>query len=206
MNTEEPRLRPDMNIVFPDKEKLLRKAPAKTIPLYARWTAIAASLALLVGLGAYFFNHGGMDRREPLQPVLALESKPTGLLMDETSSALLPSCLNLQSLQISQNTVLTEEDVVPDLHHDVLDMVASLPVLETTLLSSEPLALSLNGQMPKPVDYDEYYHSMPQEVYAMIEESAKDALLHGAISVYKRAAKTLMTAYYKVDDRFAFGR
>ena len=51
------KLEPDTAIVFTKKDSLIRR---KTIivPMYARIIAIAASVALLIGIGLLFFNQG----------------------------------------------------------------------------------------------------------------------------------------------------
>jgi len=189
------KLVPDESIVFTQKDSLT-KPKAVVMPLFAKIMATAASIALLIGIGVHFMN-----RQKPIREEIAIISSLTPktlakIEVPETPMKLKPS--SVKAVPLPTPIVEREEPM----------MLAQAEVIPT-LASIKSKAIEWHQSnyemlMESRIDMDlEYYLAAlnPIEETESFEVMDEDDGLFPKLSarLYKRTAKTLLTAYYTAD-------
>ena len=146
----ELRLHDEEPLLFPDKQQLKRRsvalAPRAMTP---RWVAVAASVAVLLGIGLFFTYHGTAPTEEPIV-VAQNRMEPVNPVAPDVPSASLPSVARPAHHTVQQTAnqptphideqapddilVMTEETK----HEETFAVVESYPLRETALAMAEP--------------------------------------------------------------------
>ena len=190
------KLVPDEAIVFTQKDSLT-KPKAVVIPLFAKIMAAAASVALLIGIGVHFMNN-----QKPIHEQIALIN---GLAPKTLSKIDIPET----SFKLKPSSVKATPIPTPIIEHEEPVMLAQVEMIPT-LASIKSNAIEWHQSnyemlMESRIDMDlEYYLAAlnPIEETESFEETYEgDDGLFPKLSarLYKRTAKTLLTAYYTAD-------
>ena len=210
------KLEPDTAIVFTKKDSLIRK---KTVimPMYARIVAIAASIALLIGIGFLFFNNSQEIMLNKASLMASLTSQKTTMIHAAKSPA--PSKQPVRKADSNPVVEPIEPTTQPVTKPSVKP--TQKPTAEPVLLAQTELIPTLKIVQSNSIqwnqegyeDHLEHRMEMNLEQYlatlSPIEDMEswddlvyeKEETLSTKISttLYKRTAKTVLTAYYTAD-------
>ena len=187
------KLIPDTTIVFTQKEKLTKSKTA-VIPLFIRLAAIAASIALLIGIGIHFMKHGQevMLEKTPLVAGLA-PIKPAMIDNPQSLSQLKPSTLKAIAIpshiaEMEEPVMLAQNEVIP-----------TLEPIKSTIVFNEEMS-GLNYREPEnflavlePVDDTE------ESVLSALNDDIYESAQRAKSSLYKKTTKAFMSAVYTAD-------
>lgn len=187
------KLAPDTTIVFTKKEKLT-KSKATVMPLFIRVAAIAASIALLIGIGIHFLKPGQEVILEKTPIIAGLTPIKTTMIDNpQAPSQLKPSML--KAIPIPNDIVEVEEPVL-------LAQNEVIPILEpikSTLVPNEN-ETELNYRKPEiflavlePVD------DLETSVLSAINDDLYDNVQKAKGSIIKKTTKAFLSAVYTAD-------
>ena len=137
------KLAPDTSIVFTHKEKLT-KPKATVMPLFIRIAAIAASVALLIGIGVHFLKP---EQEVVLEKTLLITGltpiKSTMIYNPQSPSLLKPSTLKAipipkDIVEVDEPVMLAQNEVIPTLEPIKSTIVFNETETETELNYREP--------------------------------------------------------------------
>ena len=204
------KLEPNTTIIFTQKEKLM-KPKTVVMPLFAKIAAIAASVALLIGLGIHFFrpNQGFVP-----QEMLA-ELKPIKATVNQEVPQLKQS--NLKAVSVPKS-IPEQPDYEPIESIDAFEQIATLnPIVKKSLQWDNAMVVDdIEGRMNmeleerlaaiKPFDDLEQPVETPsfnngENVLASLQNTILDDARQTTKNLYKKTAKTIMDAYYTIDYR-----
>ena len=206
------KLEPDTAIVFTKKDSLIRQKTV-IVPMYARIIAIAASIALLIGIGFLFFNNSQEIMLNKASLMASLSPAPSKQPVQKTNSnpVVKPIEPTTQPTNQPTNQPVTKPSVKP----------TSKPTAEPVLLAQAELIPTLESIKSSSIQWDqnnyddrlEHRMDMDLEQYLaslnpIDDVESSDDLMYGddetlssklATTLYKRTAKTVLTAYYTAD-------
>ena len=204
------KLEPDTNIVFTQKEKLM-KPKTVVMPLFAKIAAIAASVALLIGLGLHFFKpapeSGLQEMMAQLSPaktttidvrqetpqlkksnqraVSVLKSIPEQIDHKATSSFEQIATLNpIGTKSMQWNNAIDEDAIVSRMNKELDERLAAIEPFKDLEPSIE--SPTLDGS---------------ENALASLQNTLLDDARQTTKNLYKKTAKTIMDAYYTIDYR-----
>ncbi|MBO7084272.1 MAG: PT domain-containing protein [Bacteroidales bacterium] len=210
------KLEPDTAVVFTKKDSLIRRK-TMIMPLYARIAAIAASVALLIGIGLLFFNHDqgiGIDKAS----LLASLTSPKTNMIHADKSAVPTKQPNWKA-----GSGPVKEPVEPTAQPSTKPTVKPVakPTAEPVLLAKAEVIPTLESIKSSSIQWDQntYHERLEHRMDIDLEqylaslspiddvESSEDQMYGEdetlssklATSLYKRTAKTVLTAYYTAD-------
>jgi cell division septation protein DedD len=208
------KLEPDTAIVFTKKDNLIRR---KTIimPLYARIAAIAASVVLLIGIGLLFFNDSQGIVLNKTSLLASLTSKKTSMIHADKN----PAPTKQPVWKTSSDPVV--EPVEPTAQPSTKTTVKPVakPTAEPVLLAHAEVLPTLKAIQSGSIQWDqngydehlEYRMDLEQYIASLSpidDTESSDDFMYGedetlssklATTLYKRTAKTVLTAYYTAD-------
>ena len=187
------KLAPDSTIVFTHKEKLT-KPKATLIPLVIRITAIAASIALLIGIGVHFLKP---EQEVPLEktPIIAALTpiKPSMIDHPQSPSQLKPT--SLKAIPIPSCNVEIEEPVTLAQN----ELIPTLKPIKSTLVSNEA-ETKLNYREPEiflavlePVEDSE------TSILSAINDDLYENTQKAKGTIIKKTTKAFLSAVYTAD-------
>lgn len=201
------KLEPDTAIVFTQKEKLM-KPKTVVMPLFAKIAAIAASVALLIGLGIHFFrpNQGFVPKE------MLAELKPINASVNQEVPQLKQSDLKVVSVSKS---IPEQSD------YELIESIEQIATLNPIIIKSlqwdnaivvddieNRMILELEERLAAIQSFDDLEPSIESPTLDNGENtlaSLQNTLLGDARqttkNLYKKTAKTIMDAYYTVDYR-----
>lgn len=195
------KLKPNDAIVFTKKDSLMKKKTV-VLPMFVKVVAIAASFALLIGIGIRFLKlgQGTLHEKEPLIAVLPLKT----MTKIEVPQVEIQPKHSLVKASPRPQPVVKANDDAPLIAQ--CEMTPVLPSIKSTSVqlsqyhSDEEMA-SLKYRAPRvydvpmePIDDEEssfYLASLKENFY----ENAQKV----STSIYKKTSKTILTAYYTAD-------
>ena len=190
------KLVPDTTIVFTQKEKLT-KSKATVMPLFIRVAAIAASIALLIGIGIHFLKPGQEVILEKTPIIAGLTPiKPTMIDNPQTPSQLKPSILKaipipndiVEIVEVEEPAMLAQNEVIPTLKPIKPDIVIN--ETETGLNYREPEAFLA---VTEPVDDPE------TSVFSALNDDLYENAQKAKGSLIKKTTKAFLSAVYTAD-------
>lgn len=190
------KLMPDTTIVFTQKEKLT-KSKAKVIPLFIRVAAIAASIALLIGIGIHFLKSGQEVILEKAPIIAGLTPiKPTMIDHPQIPSLLKPSMLKVipipndivDIVEMEEPVMLAQNEVIPTLEPIKPTVVSN--ATETGLNYREP---EIFLAVIEPVD------DMETSVLSAINDDLYENTQKAKGSIIKKTTKAFLSAVYTAD-------
>ncbi|MBO6026860.1 MAG: hypothetical protein J6P73_06395 [Bacteroidales bacterium] len=194
------KLKPNDAIVFTKKDSLMKKKTV-VIPMFVRVAAIAASIALLIGIGIRSLNLGlgTTHEKEPLIAVLP-QRIMTKIEVPQAEIQLKRSPVKASPrpkpvVKADDTPLIAQSEMTP-----VLPSIKSTSVQLSQYRPDEDMA-TLKYRAPRgylipmePVDDTEssfYLAALKENLY----ENAQKA----STSLYKKTSKTILTAYYTAD-------
>ena len=203
------KLVPDTDVVFTKKESLMK--PAATVrPLFVRILAAAACVALLIGIGIRFLKpHQTLDQQPmlaELAPVKANVAQETQELKKSNLKVVtVPKTLRAKALgePVSEPTEMAHSTSEPTIPETIELIAAVSPIQPKSLERQEAIAfdeveirmfVELGERLSTidPIALQEPIALRPLDgLFDNVQETTKN--------LYKRTAKTVMSAYYRVD-------
>lgn len=187
------KLAPDTSIVFTLKEKLT-KPKATVMPLFIRIAAIAASVALLIGIGVHFLKPEQEIMLEKTPIIAGLTPiKPTMIDHPQSPSQLKPTSLKAfpipsRNVEIEEPVTLAQNEVIP-----TLEPIKSTLVIngtETKLNYREP---EIFLAVLEPVEDSE------TSILSAINDDLYENTQKAKGSIIKKATKAFLSAVYTAD-------
>lgn len=187
------KLTPDTSIVFTHKEKLT-KPKATVMPLFIRIAAIAASVALLIGIGVHFLKPEQEIMLEKTPLITGLTPiKPTMIDSPQSPSLLKPSTLKAipipkDIVEVDEPVMLAQNEVIP-----TLEPIKSTLVIngtETKLNYREP---EIFLAVLEPVEDSE------TSILSAINDDLYENTQKAKGSIIKKTAKAFLSAVYTAD-------
>lgn len=190
------KLVPDTAIVFTPKEKLM-KPKATVMPLFIRIAAIAASFALLLGIGIHFLKPGQEVVLEKTPIIAGLTPiKPAMIDHPQSSFQLKPTSLNaipipndiVETVEMEEPVLLAQNEVIPTL--EPIKSTVVLNETETELNYREP---EIFLAVLEPVEDSEtsVLSALNDDLYENTQK-AKGAII-------KKTTKAFLSAVYTAD-------
>lgn len=190
------KLTPDTTIVFTQKEKLT-KSKATVMPLFIRVAAIAASIALLIGIGIHFLKprQGIILEKTPIIAGLT-PIKPTMIDNPQTPSQLKPSMLKaipipndvVDIVETEEPVLLAQNEVIPTL--EPIKSTVVFNETETELNYREP---DIFIAVTEPVD------EMESSVLSALNDDLYENAQKAKGSLIKKTTKAFLSAVYTAD-------
>lgn len=187
------KLTPDTTIVFTQKDKLI-KSKTTVMPLFIRVTAIAASVALLIGIGIHFMKPGQEVVLEKTPLIAGLTPiKSTMIDSPQSPSLLKPSTLKAipipkDIVEVDEPVMLAQNEVIP-----TLEPIKSTLVIngtETKLNYREP---EIFLAVLEPVEDSE------TSILSAINDDLYENTQKAKGSIIKKTAKAFLSAVYTAD-------
>lgn len=187
------KLAPDTSIVFTHKEKLT-KQKITVMPLFIRVAAIAASVALLIGIGIHFMKPGQEVVLEKTPLITGLTPiKSTMIDNPQSPSLLKPSTLKAipipsRNVEIEEPVTLAQNEVIP-----TLEPIKSTLVIngtETKLNYREP---EIFLAVLEPVEDSE------TSILSAINDDLYENTQKAKGSIIKKTTKAFLSAVYTAD-------
>ena len=203
------KLEPDQSIVFSQKDSLMKKK-AVVIPLFGKIMAVAASIALLIGIGVHFMND---QKPSHMQVALINGLAPKTIAKIEVAQTPLPQ--RPSSLKVLPSTKPASKSVKPELpaRSEVIPTLASI---KSSAIQWKQESLDDQMNIRIEMDLEQYLAAMnpvieteSSEDFAEVEDFAEEEEGESSprfqklgSTLYKRTAKTVLTAYYTADCYF----
>lgn len=187
------RLKPDTAIAFTPKDKLM-KPKTTVMPLFIRVAAIAASVALLIGIGVHFLKPGQETALEKTPLIANLTPiKPTKIDSPQSPSLLKPS--TLKALPIPKNIVEVNEPVMLAQN----EVIPTLEPIKSTIVFNET-ETELNYREPEIfLAVLESVDDPETSVFSAINDDLYENAQKVKNSIYKKTAKAFLSAVYTAD-------
>ena len=189
------KLAPDTAIVFTQKDKLM-KQKTTVMPLFIRVAAIAASVALLIGIGIHFMKPGQEVVLEKTPLITGLiPIKSTMIDSPQTPSLLKPSTLKAipipkDIVEVDEPVMLAQNEVIPTLEPIKSTIVFNETETETELNYREPeIFLAVLESVDDP----------ETSVFSAIDDDLYENTQKVKNSIYKKTAKAFLSAAYTAD-------
>lgn len=189
------KLAPDTTIVFAQKDKLM-KQKTTVMPLFIRVAAIAASVALLIGIGIHFMKPGQEVVLEKTPLIAGLTPiKSTMIDSPQSPSLLKPSTLKAipipkDIVEVDEPVMLAQNEVIPTLEPIKSTIVFNETETETELNYREPeIFLAVLESVDDP----------ETSVFSAIDDDLYENTQKVKNSIYKKTAKAFLSAVYTAD-------
>lgn len=189
------KLVPDTTIVFTQKDKLM-KQKTTVMPLFIRVAAIAASVALLIGIGIHFMKPGQEVVLEKTPLITGLTPiKSTMIDSPQSPSLLKPSTLKAipipkDIVEVDEPVMLAQNEVIPTLEPIKSTIVFNETETETELNYREPeIFLAVLESVDDP----------ETSVFSAIDDDLYENTQKVKNSIYKKTAKAFLSAVYTAD-------
>lgn len=189
------KLAPDTTIVFAQKDKLM-KQKTTVMPLFIRVAAIAASVALLIGIGIHFMKPGQEVVLEKTPLIAGLTPiKSTIIDSPQSPSLLKPSTLKAipipkDIVEVDEPVMLAQNEVIPTLEPIKSTIVFNETETETELNCREPeIFLAVLESVDDP----------ETSVFSAIDDDLYENTQKVKNSIYKKTAKAFLSAVYTAD-------
>lgn len=189
------KLTPDTAIVFTQKDKLM-KQKTTVMPLFIRVAAIAASVALLIGIGIHFMKPGQDVVLEKTPLITGLTPiKSTMIDNPQSPSLLKPSTLKAipipkDIVEVDEPVMLAQNEVIPTLEPIKSTIVFNETETETELNYREPeIFLAVLESVDDP----------ESSVFSAIDDDLYENTQKVKNSIYKKTAKAFLSAVYTAD-------
>lgn len=193
------KLTPDTTIVFTQKDKLM-KQKATVMPLFIRVAAIAASVAILIGIGVHFLKPGHDIILEKTPLIAGLTPiKSTMIDSPQSPSLLKPSTLRTipipkDIVEVDEPVMLAQNEVIPTLEPIKTTIIFNETKTETELNYREPEIILA---VLEPVEDSE------TSVLSAIDDDLYENTQKVKNSIYKKTAKAFLSAVYTADCYFS---
>lgn len=187
------KLTPDTAIVFTQKDKLM-KQKTTVMPLFIRVAAIAASVALLIGIGIHFMKPGQEVVLEKTPLITGLTPiKSTMIDNPQSPSLLKPS--TLKAIPIPKDIVVVDEPVMLAQN----EVIPTLEPIKSTIVFNET-ETELNYREPEIfLAVLESVDDPETSVFSAINDDLYENAQKVKNSIYKKTAKAFLSAIYTAD-------
>ena len=198
------KLEPDKAIVFTKKESLM-KTKTVMIPMFVKVVSMAASIALLIGIGFHFLRseQGILPIKFPKATShlnsMAVKTKPqyvpAPIIKENTVTKTVTKAVTTPVVKADEAPMLAKSEAIP-----ALEPIRSKAVEwshpdfngDLALLSVREPATYLTAM--KPLDEDSDF-SLLSSIKEDLHENAQKA----SVSLFKKTTKAIFSAYYTAD-------
>ena len=196
------KLKPNTDIVFTKKEQLIPSSKRIVMPLFVKWVSAAAAIALLVGVGIRFFHHEERLPQSMTATLKPLEAQP--IVLAQEASLLRKSKMKTSPIPSQKPERPPLEEITPlAAIQKPLDQGVTVEYsnLENLIINELELRMAVLEPFGEPEEGVEYHQiSKGEQVLASLYDYFFGSARKITKTIYKRTAKTGMTAYYTADD------